>query len=557
MEIIVGKSKTTGNPAAYGTHSDAVQVGSGSSRETLTQALDKKQGTIIDLDEIRSNAQAGVAHAGNGDVHVTTSQKTTWNDKYSKPSGGIPQSDLSSAVQALLNKAGSSLQPGDLGTLNSKVSALESLMSEGTNPTKAIDKFNEIVAFLSGFENTETLSQLQKQIVSYLEDEFEAADARLSGEIATKLSASAVVDLSKMGSLTFDIKNSKVFVYANEPTVCRSLTETVGGQVFGVLLFAPASGWTGHPDGVVVCKQVDPTSDTYSRTGTFTYWNNLPTEYKAVWKVDNEMMKTPFLPLSGGTMSGDISLKGTRCIAFDDSNGNTTGSIDSGMHIEGKTNITLTPNAYNRGPGDLDVSIKPSEVRIGNKSGEDWTTIKPGGIKVEGCPNNDEDVTYVEADWQGVKATKFVKYGGTSAQFLKADGSVDETTYARVIDVDKVDSFSQDDLETALFVVDGSPARIRHSVEPYQHGGSGISSDCFYFSGMWAHENVSLTVPDRMYRFVQKDGYYHPFPGNKVISWSDATAAQKALWKISDEMMAKSYAEQHSTVTDIRSVTFA
>ena len=49
-------------------------------------------------------------HVANNDIHVTTGDKTVWNAKYDKPSGGIPKSDLASAVQRSLNKADSALQ---------------------------------------------------------------------------------------------------------------------------------------------------------------------------------------------------------------------------------------------------------------------------------------------------------------------------------------------------------------------------------------------------------------------------------------------------------------
>ena len=41
---------------------------------------------------------------------VTTTEKTTWNAKYDKPSGGIPSTDLSSAVQTSLGKADTAVQ---------------------------------------------------------------------------------------------------------------------------------------------------------------------------------------------------------------------------------------------------------------------------------------------------------------------------------------------------------------------------------------------------------------------------------------------------------------
>ena len=89
---------------------------------------------------------------------VTDTQKEAWSGKYAKPASGIPSSDLAKAAQDALAAAGTALQPKDLGELNRKVAALESVISEGDNPTAAIDKLNEIVAFLANITNTETLS---------------------------------------------------------------------------------------------------------------------------------------------------------------------------------------------------------------------------------------------------------------------------------------------------------------------------------------------------------------------------------------------------------------
>lgn len=41
--------------------------------------------------------------------------------------------------------------------LAARIASLEALLSDGDNVTAAIDKFNEIVAFLAGIENTQTL----------------------------------------------------------------------------------------------------------------------------------------------------------------------------------------------------------------------------------------------------------------------------------------------------------------------------------------------------------------------------------------------------------------
>ena len=51
-----------------------------------------------------------VDDTNSGNKFVTTSEKSTWNDKYNKPSGGIPSTDLSSAVQTSLGKADTAIQ---------------------------------------------------------------------------------------------------------------------------------------------------------------------------------------------------------------------------------------------------------------------------------------------------------------------------------------------------------------------------------------------------------------------------------------------------------------
>ena len=55
---------------------------------------------------------------------VTSTDKTNWNAKYDKPSGGIPSTDLSSAVQTSLGKADSAIQD---------ISGKQDLLVSGTN----------------------------------------------------------------------------------------------------------------------------------------------------------------------------------------------------------------------------------------------------------------------------------------------------------------------------------------------------------------------------------------------------------------------------------------
>lgn len=67
---------------------------------------------------------------------VTTGEKYTWNNKgtYSKPSGGIPKTDLASAVQTSLGKADSAIQPSEKGANN----GVATLDNSGKIPTTQI-----------------------------------------------------------------------------------------------------------------------------------------------------------------------------------------------------------------------------------------------------------------------------------------------------------------------------------------------------------------------------------------------------------------------------------
>ena len=110
---------------------------------------------------------------------VTDTEKSAWNEKYKKPAAGIPKGDLATTVQEAINAAGTALQPADIVTLTQKVTALESLISEDSNPTAAIDKFNEIVAFLANITNSETLSG----IIAGINDAISAKYSKPAGGI--------------------------------------------------------------------------------------------------------------------------------------------------------------------------------------------------------------------------------------------------------------------------------------------------------------------------------------------------------------------------------------
>lgn len=77
----------------------------------LIETVEGNIGHLTNLDNLFADLESKVtAHTGNSDIHVTSTQKTAWTAKYEKPSGGIPKTDLASAVQSSLDKADSALQ---------------------------------------------------------------------------------------------------------------------------------------------------------------------------------------------------------------------------------------------------------------------------------------------------------------------------------------------------------------------------------------------------------------------------------------------------------------
>ena len=72
-----------------------------------------------------------VDDSNSGNKFVTTSEKSTWNGKYEKPSGGIPSTDMSSAVQTSLSKADSAVQ--DVSGKEDKINKVTSISSESTD----------------------------------------------------------------------------------------------------------------------------------------------------------------------------------------------------------------------------------------------------------------------------------------------------------------------------------------------------------------------------------------------------------------------------------------
>lgn len=104
-------------PSTGLTIGDVYNVESDGSNYAWTGTTWDKLGGDIDLSNYQTKISSSnklssdlVDDTSKTNKFVTTTEKTTWNSKYDKPSGGIPKSDLDSSVQASLSKADTALQ---------------------------------------------------------------------------------------------------------------------------------------------------------------------------------------------------------------------------------------------------------------------------------------------------------------------------------------------------------------------------------------------------------------------------------------------------------------
>ena len=117
---------------------------------------------LTNLDNLFADLESKVtAHTGNTDIHVTSEQKTAWTAKYDKPSGGIPKTDLASAVQSSLDKADSALQQHqDISALTNHV-ANNNIHVTADNKTAWNAKYDKPV---DGIPKTDLASGVQTSL---------------------------------------------------------------------------------------------------------------------------------------------------------------------------------------------------------------------------------------------------------------------------------------------------------------------------------------------------------------------------------------------------------
>lgn len=101
----------------------------------------EKAELMEEVDDLRSDLNI---HTGDGTIHVTSANKSTWNGKYTKPSTGIPGTDLDPAIRQMLDESDAHIADTDIHvTASDKTawSAKYDLPAGGIPDTDLADKY--------------------------------------------------------------------------------------------------------------------------------------------------------------------------------------------------------------------------------------------------------------------------------------------------------------------------------------------------------------------------------------------------------------------------------
>ena len=93
---------------------------------------------------------------------MTTDNKAAWNAKYDKPSGGIPSTDMTEAVQTSLGKADSALQASDIaGKADKDTDAVENNFAKFDANGNPVDSGKNASDFATAAQGSKADSAIQ------------------------------------------------------------------------------------------------------------------------------------------------------------------------------------------------------------------------------------------------------------------------------------------------------------------------------------------------------------------------------------------------------------
>ena len=177
--------------------------------QTVIDALNSTVGTKANQAELDT-------HTGNNTIHITADERTAWNNKYTKPTSGIPKSDLASAVQTSLGKADTALQAHqDISGLATK--------TELNNHVTDVDNPHEVTKSQVGLGNVDNTSDANKPVSTATRTAIDEAYANANGYTDQK-----IADLIGGAPTTLDTLKEVADAIAESKDVETALNSAIG-----------------------------------------------------------------------------------------------------------------------------------------------------------------------------------------------------------------------------------------------------------------------------------------------------------------------------------------
>lgn len=198
-------------------------------------------------------------HVTNSVIHVTAENKTAWNAKYNKPSGGIPSSDFTQAVQEALVAALSAYQkPNDGIPASDLAAAVQSAIAKANSAYQKPGSGIPSTDFTTAVQNALTLalSAYQKPNTG-----IPLADLAASVQAAINAAAGQQEAINALqGALTSHVGNSDIHVTTQDKAVWNAKVNQA--QVESLIAAAVANFMTSAQVQSAIATALDPYSTT-------------------------------------------------------------------------------------------------------------------------------------------------------------------------------------------------------------------------------------------------------------------------------------------------------
>lgn len=378
-------------PSEYITETELTDKGYATISAMNTE-LGKKQDTITDLATIRSGAAKGAtALQSHQDIsHLAT--KTEVNAKVDKVTGKqLSTEDFTTALKNKLNGLSNYDDTAVNNAINGLQTQINTLVSGDANT--AIESFNEIIAFLDGVTDTQTLegiiAGIEQQIATKQDVITDLATIR-SGAAKGATALQSHQDISHLATKT-ELTNGlagKVSTVSGKGLSTNDYTTTEKNKLAGIAAGAEVnvqSNWTETNTSSDAYIKNKPSLATVATSGSYNDLSNKPTIPSAVtestvsgWGFTKNTGTITGIKMNGASKgtSGVVDL-GTVITSHQDISGKqdklvsgTSIKTVNGTSLLGSGNISV-PNTYSKvshGTSDTTFTLTPNVFHV-------WGTV--------------------------------------------------------------------------------------------------------------------------------------------------------------------------------------